>query len=247
MHGDPSRGRGRGGGPVLRGESFDRSGWAGRTVIRMIRNLRDWRTNFPLTVSYHLVTGGRCGTAPARGSLSDGCHRDPRRLQDVRRAHGGRRPLAGRAEGLALRLHRPQRLGQDDHAADDHAHPPAGPRGDRGPGPARHPRGAGPDRLPAGGAGPLQEDDGPPAPPLLRPPQGGPPARARPGHRRMGRPHGARRLGRQEDRRPLEGDGAEGPVHRRGRLGAGAAHPRRALLRARSGQRRGAQGRRARP
>ena len=35
--------------------------------------------------------------------------------------------------------------------------------------------------------------------------------------RRLARADGALRLGRQEDRRPVEGHGAEGPVHRRGR------------------------------
>ena len=37
----------------------------------------------------------------------------------------------GVADGLDLRLHRAERLGQDHDAADDHEHPPARPRRDR--------------------------------------------------------------------------------------------------------------------
>ena len=55
-----------------------------------------------------------------------------KRHQNLRAAHRRRRPQPRRALRDRVRLHRPQWLRQDDHATDDHAHPPPGPR--------RHPR-----------------------------------------------------------------------------------------------------------
>ena len=92
-------------------------------------------------------------------------------------------------------------------------------------------------QLSARGARPLQEDDDSPAAPLLRP--------AERAHRcrsidaaidewmaRMELPG----LRRPPDRNAVERHVAESPVRRRGRLEAGAADPRRAVLRARPGQ-----------
>ena len=67
----------------------------------------------------------------SHAKLTDhGCHRHRRRHQDLRHARRRRRPLAQRRRGLDLRLHRAERLGQDDDAADDHEHPAARPRRD---------------------------------------------------------------------------------------------------------------------
>ena len=114
-------------------------------------------------------------------------------------------------------------------------------------GDARHPRGARPRQLPARGARAVQADERAAAAPLLRLAQGGTPARARPVDRRLARADGPLGLDRQEGRRPVEGHGAEGPVHRHGAQPARAGDPRRAVLGPRPGQRRGPQGRGARP
>ena len=74
--------------------------------------------------------------------------------------------------GIDLRLHRPERLRQDDDAPDDHAHPAAGRGEIEVLGSRDTARGARSRQLPARGARPLQEDDDPPAAALLRAAQG---------------------------------------------------------------------------
>ena len=71
------------------------------------------------------------------GTARNERNHDPRGDQAIQRRGRGGRPGPDRAARVALRLHRPQRVGQDDDAADDHAHPAARPGRDRGPGRAR--------------------------------------------------------------------------------------------------------------
>ncbi len=165
--------------------------------------------------------------------------RTPQALRRCRRPR--RHRLPGRA-GRGVRLPRRQRGGQDDDDADRPRHP----RGRRRHGPVERPadrRAAAPHvGLPAGGARALQPDDGPRPARLLRRA-----LRRRPADRPPRGPRLAGAVPRPRVRRPpgraaLEGQPAEGPVHRRDPPRPGRPHHGRALHRPRPGQRRPPQG-----
>ena len=105
-----------------------------------------------------------------------------------------RRPVPAVPARHHLRLHRPQRLRQDHHAADDHAHPPPRPRAASASS-ARRRCGAANDRvgyLPEE-RGLYKTDEGPRRPALLRRAQGLP--RLPAGDRRLARAPGPGRRG----------------------------------------------------
>ncbi len=149
--------------------------------------------------------------------------------------------------GLALWVHRAQRVGQDDDPADDHAHPAARRGRDRGAGRARHARRARLRQLSSRRARALQADVGAPAVALLRGAQRGGSARAGSVDRSVARAARPLGLDRSQDRQPVERDGSEGPVHRGGPEQAAALDPGRAVFGSRPRQCRSAQRRRPRP
>ena len=198
------------------------------------------------------ATGSRAGRRRSHCPLAapsshHARHRNRRRHQDVRVASRRGRSVAQRPRRHDLRLHRAERLGQDDDAPDDHAHPAARPRRRSACSGAGIDGGQRRRRLPAGGARAVPQDEGRPAAPVLRRAEGRRGGR----HRSRDRPSGWSgstwpSWRRQADRGALEGHVAEGAVHRHRRRPARAGDPRRAVQRPRSGQRRRAARRDAR-
>ncbi len=156
------------------------------------------------------------------------------------------RPHVVGTDRLDLRLHRAQRVRQDDDDPHDHEHP--GARLGTNPGPRAIERlaGARPGGVPARRARPLQAHDRAPGAAVLRAAQRPIARPARPDDQDVARSAAALRLGGQARAGALEGHVTESAVHLDDRLRAEAADPRRAVFRPRSGERRRAARRGAR-
>ncbi|CAA9356364.1 MAG: ABC transporter, ATP-binding protein, partial [uncultured Gemmatimonadetes bacterium] len=155
------------------------------------------------------------------------------RVQALLRPRRGRRSEPGGAAGYHLRNPGAQRRRKVHHAAhgDEHHHPRRGAHHPAGRGPGKGPLRAAPHRLPSRRAGPVQEDERAGGDRLLRPDQGRGredcPARGG----RLAGADGAGRLARGKGGDALQGDAAEGAVHRHRHPQARAADPGRAPVR----------------